>query len=314
MKQVLDMGILIATKDRVSNLEKLLASINNSTSLPKSVIIVYTGSSVDKVVKKFANFFSIKLVYSEVASQVKQKQIGIELLNEDCKWVLFLDDDVVLEEFTLETLFRKYLQDDSLNEYYGFGLALRSFKKRRINIFLKILLLIFRLYSFKPGSLLISGHPQTYLDQKVNCRVGWLNGISVWRYDTLHLYSSNLAYQPYSAYEDVIFSYKVSKEHKLMFVADVFVENQNQQTYSKLNKNQFIYGAFLRYYFVSSNFEFSKFWLLISQIARSVEFIALGLDDISVLRRIECAQRVWFTLLMASIKKIDGLTLMENKL
>ncbi len=99
-----------------------------------------------------------------------------------------------------------------------------------------------------------------------------------------------------------------------MFVADIFVKNQRQQTYNKLDKNQFIYGAFQRYYFVSSNLEFSKFWLLISQIARSVDYIASGSDDISVLRRIDYAQRVWFTLLVASIKRVDGITLMKNKL
>jgi len=314
MKPVLDLEILIATKDRSSNLERLLASINDSSSLPKKVIIVYAGNSIDRVVKNFENFFSIQLIYSEVASQVKQKQLGIELLDKDCKWVLFLDDDVELEEFTLENLFSKYLHDDSLNEYSGFGLALRDFKERKINILLKIFLMMFRIYSFKPGSLMISGHPQIYLDQKVNCQVYWLNGISVWRFDKLHLYSSNLAYLPYSAYEDVIFSYKVSKNSKLMFVADIFVKNQRQQTYNKMDKNQFIYGALLRYYFVSSNLEFSKFWLLISQVARSVDYIALGSDQISVLRRIDCAQRVWFTLLVASIKRVDGMTLMKNKL
>jgi hypothetical protein len=314
MKPVLDLEILIATKDRSSNLERLLASINDSSSLPKKVIIVYAGNSVDRVVKNFKNFFSIQLIYSEVASQVKQKQLGIELLDKDCKWVLFLDDDVELEEFTLENLFSKYLHDDSLNEYSGFGLALRDFKERKINILLKIFLMMFQIYSFKPGSLMISGHPQIYLDQKVNCQVYWLNGISVWRFDKLHLYSSNLAYLPYSAYEDVIFSYKVSKNSKLMFVADIFVKNQRQQTYNKMDKNQFIYGALLRYYFVSSNLEFSKFWLLISQVARSVDYIALGSDHISVLRRIDCAQRVWFTLLVASIKRVDGMTLMKNKL
>jgi len=314
MKPVLDLAILIATKDRSSNLERLLASINDSSSLPKKVIIVYAGNSIDRVVKNFENFFSIQLIYSEVASQVKQKQLGIELLDKDCKWVLFLDDDVEIEEFTLENLFCKYLQDDSLNEYSGFGLALRDFKERKINILLKIFLMMFQIYSFKPGSLMISGHPQIYLDQKVNCQVNWLNGISVWRFDKLYLYNSNLAYLPYSAYEDVIFSYKVSKNSKLMFVADIFVKNQRQQTYNKLDKNQFIYGAFQRYYFVSSNLEFSKFWLLISQIARSVDYIASGSDDISVLRRIYYAQRVWFTLLVASIKRVDGITLMKNKL
>lgn len=314
MKPVLDLQILIATKDRTSNIENLLASINNSTCLPKRVVIVYAGNKIDGVVKKFENFLPIKLIYSVVASQVKQKQIGIKLLDKDCKWVLFLDDDVVLEEFTLENLFRKYLQNDSLYEYSGFGLALRGYKKRKINFFLKIFLLIFQIYSFKPGSLLISGHPQIYLDQKANCQVCWLNGISVWRLDTIHLYNSNLAYLPYSAYEDVIFSYQVSKNSKLMFLADIFVDSQNQVNFNKLNKNQFIYGAFLRYYFVASNLEFSKFWLLISQIARSVEYIALGLDEISVLRRIGCAQKVWFTLFLATLKKKDGLALIKTKL
>jgi hypothetical protein len=314
MKPVLDLEILIATKDRSSNLEKLLASINDSSSLPKRVIIVYSGEEIDKVVNKFKNCFTIESIYSEVASQVKQKQLGINALDHNCNWVLFLDDDLLIKSFTLENLFKNYLQNERYKDYAGFGLALDQIKKRKISLFVKFVLAAFKLYSFKSGSITISGHPQTYLDQLVNCRVAWLNGLSVWRRDTLQFYNSNSIYIPYSAYEDVIFSYQVGKFYKLLFLADIIVENQSKLTSSKLKKAHFMYGAFLRYYFVDSNPEFSKFWLLVSQVVRSIDFIFFGDHETTPFDRIISATKLWSVLFLAYITKVDGKSLIKSKL
>jgi len=309
-----DFTILIATKDRPKELALLLNSITKSTVLPGKLVIVYSGKDIKQIVLKYTSILNIELIRSEVASQIFQKSKGVKSLKFKKGWILFLDDDVLIDTKAIEILVNKYIYNDKYSQYVGFGLAINGIDYRNFNFLSKLLLVVFKLYSSKPGTITKSGHPQSYLNQKLNCDVLWLNGISLWRSDVLQTYVNSDLIVDHSSYEDVIFSYNLSKRFNLHFLSDVTVTNQIQTASRITSSRQFIHGSYLRYYFVDKNKEFSKYWLLIAQIIRNIEYVFMTQDDSNFNLRVKVAVDVWFSLFLASIKNRTGIELIHSKL
>jgi glycosyltransferase involved in cell wall biosynthesis len=310
----LNFSILIATKNRPNELALLLDSITKSTILPNKLVIVFTGADINQIVSDYASKLNIELIRSEIASQIFQKSEGIKALKSNDGWVLFLDDDVLIDSKAIEILANQYICNDKYSQYVGFGLAIKNINYRNLNFLSKLLLYIFKLYSFKPGAITKSGHPQSYLHQNFDSDVSWLNGISLWRSDVLQTYINADLVVDHSSYEDVIFSYNLSTTSKLRFLSDVFVTSQMQMAPQITSTLQFIHGSYLRYYFVDKHKEFSKYWLLVAQILRNIEYIFMTEEESSFYYRIKIALDIWFSLFHASINKIAGIELISSKL
>ena len=302
-----DLAILIATKDRHCQLQKLLDSISHSTHLPNKIAIVYSGKNITSIANLFRNKMNIDIIFSPVASQMYQKSIGIKALGITHQWVFFLDDDVVLEIDTIEKLYSEYLSNPVFKDFVGFGLSILNRSTRRINLFTKGILKFFGLYSNSPGTITKSGHAQSYLDHPVEIEVKWLNGISVWRSRVLSQYPVIQTNSTYSAYEDVNFSYKISKENKLLFAQKAKVVNQSTEGDAPLSINQFLQGGYLRYKFVFANIEFSKWRLMVAQFVRALDFIFRSNENCKMTARISVALSLWFNLLVLALtnKNID---------
>jgi GT2 family glycosyltransferase len=299
-----NLAILIATFNRHTELELLLISIASSTVYPHKIVIVYSGLDITNLVSKYQKILDIEIIYSPIANQSIQKSLGISSLGVEFKWVLFLDDDLVVETTAIEILIKSYLNNPEYSSYVGFGLGILNRSKRNLSAIVLKLLKFFKLYSSTPGIVLKSGHVQSYLDVNEEIDVKWLNGISVWNSKVLSKYVSNPMQVTYSAYEDVEFSYNVSKNYKLIFVPRIIVRNQKLEDSSPLTLDQYIHGNDLRYKFVSSHSELSKMWLLISQIVRGLDFIFRKNLDVKILRRISVVLRLWLKLFYLVIKSI----------
>ena len=296
------MAILIATKDRLNQLQNLLDSICQSSNLPNKVVIVYSGKDITSVANSFQKKINLELIYSPVASQMYQKSIGIKAVGNTNQWVLFLDDDVVLEVDTIEELYSEYLANPIFKDFVGFGLSILNRSTRKISSFTLGILKFLKLYSNAPGSVTKSGHAQSYLDHPVEIEVKWLNGISVWRSEVLFEYSVIQTDNTYSAYEDVNFSYRVSKNNRLLFAPKAKVVNQSIEGQTPLTINQFVYGGYLRYKFVFANVELSKWWLLVAQLIRGLDFIFRSNENSKIIERIAAASSLWFNLLALVLK------------
>jgi len=309
-----EISILIATKDRPESLYLLLDSISKSTILPSKLIIVYSGVDITEIVGRFNLKLNIEIMRSEIESQIFQKSKGIESLKDKNGWLLFLDDDVTLDSRAIEILIKQYINCEKYSQYVGFGLAVKNIKYRTPSLLSKFVLYLFKLYSLQPGAITKSGHPQSYLQQKDSCDVSWLNGVSIWRCDVVKEYLDNDLIVDYSSYEDVLFSYKLGKRHRLRFLSDVIVTNQVQTSPQVSSTHHFLYGSYLRYYFVDKNKEFSKVSLLIAQIMRSIDFIFKQNSQSKFCFRFKCSIDVWFSLLKATTNRTSGSELVQIKL
>lgn len=313
-KVSLNFSILIATKNRPKELASLLDSITKSTILPSKLVIVYSGTDINRIVSNYNSKLNIESIRSEIASQIFQKSEGIKAFQSNDSWILFLDDDVLIDSKAIEILAKRYIHNDKYSQYVGFGFAIKNITYRKLNFFSKFLLYVFKLYSFKPGMITKSGHPQSYLHNSLDCDVSWLNGISLWRSDVLKEYLENTLVVEHSSYEDVIFSYNVSKKHNLLFVPDVYVLNQKILDSQLLGDKQFLYGSYLRYYFVDKNKEFSKFWLLVAQLLRSYAYVRVKNSEINCFLRIRFVIKIWITILAATMNGVNGVDFIKSKL
>jgi hypothetical protein len=300
-----NLTVLVATKDRPAQIINLLESLSDSSMLPRQVIVVYNGINVTNNIEVYESKFDLRIIYSNIASQVYQKKIGLTLLSDDCDWVLFLDDDIVIELDSIEILFENYVRNDKYSEYAGFGLAIRNRKYRKLNILVKVLLFAAKLFSFKPGALTKGGHPQAYLDHKESRRVEWLNGISIWRRSEVNKYSEITNVAEYSAYEDVMFSYKVSQNQKLFFASDAFVQDQVEEDEIPLTCKQLIAATYARYNFVRLHPEFSIFWLLVGQVIRNIDFIFRSKSQGTIVDRIKLTSSICIKLFLIIFRNKD---------
>jgi GT2 family glycosyltransferase len=306
------LAILIATKDRIDELRNLLESINQSTLLPDKIVIVYSGEDISSLIGHYQKSLNIQIIYSPIASQSVQKSLGIKSLSEDYTWVLFLDDDLVLELNTIKILFDEYLINPKFDGYAGFGLGISNRSTRKLNIVVTRCLKFFRLFSDTPGTITKSGHAQSYLDHGTEVDVQWLNGVSAWNSKVLFNYLSNQASISYSAYEDVEFSYKVGKNNKMLFVPMAKVRNQNIEGNSPLTVSQYVYGGYLRYRFVFNNRELSKSWLLTAQFIRGLDFIMRPNKESKIASRIKVALNLWLCLLTLALRNKNSAEVLHD--
>jgi glycosyltransferase involved in cell wall biosynthesis len=266
--------IVIATKDRPNYLNILLKSLVDSSEQISQIIIVSSGVPVDYIIKNYLKVLNINYIKSSISNQSYQKKLGVDSLTPNDNWVLFLDDDVIVPSRTINLLVSKYLSNQTYENVCGIGLSLSKNPSRSLPFLLRIFLSFVGLYSSKPGKILRSGHAQEYRSSTREVKTQWLNGLSIWKKVVAKSYQPINTEESYSAYEDVHFSYRVSKEHALLFAPKLIVFDQNPEESSRLNCAQYEAGYRMRYQFVSLHEELSMLNFRIAQLIRAIWFIS----------------------------------------
>jgi len=309
----MNFAVLIATRNRPEQLNSLLISLRKSAKRINQVTIVSSGIDVSGVVNSHQNFFPINHFHSEISGQIAQKIKGIELILSNTEWVMLLDDDVVMQENSIENLIDRYLTNPEYKNVAGFGLNLNNIEFKAPGTLAKLFLKIVGLYSDTPGAILKSGHAQRYLCTAQEIYTQWLNGLSVWRYDQLKNYNPKFTRIDYAAYEDVLFSYRISKQHKLLFINDVHVSSQTFEKFTSLSTRQFKAAAYMRFLFVAENQELSKFLMLFAQIFRTLDFIISGDQSLSILKRSTYSVRIYIDLLFSTLIRVNPIQLLTKR-
>ena len=309
----MNFAVLIATRNRPEQLNTLLISLSRSGKRISQVAIVSSGIDVSYVVNSHRTFMPINYLNSEISGQIAQKIKGIELILSNTDWVLFLDDDVIISDYSIDNLIDNYLENLEYKDVAGFGLNLNNIEFRRPSALALLFLKIVGLHSDTPGAILISGHVQKYFDSKVNIYTQWLNGLSVWRYEVVKNYNPEFSRIDYAAYEDVLFSYHISKQHKLLFVTDVYANSQTLEKFTSLSARQFKAAAYMRFLFVAKNPELSKISMLFSQFFRTLDFIVSGDQGLSIVNRTTYSLRIFIDLTFSILTRINPIQLLNKR-
>ena len=90
-----DISFIIPTKDRPEKMKNLLESISLQTGSFGRIIVIDGGKSVRDIVLSFAGCLPVEYHECSPPGQIRQRNMGISLLDDRTPLVGFLDDDIV---------------------------------------------------------------------------------------------------------------------------------------------------------------------------------------------------------------------------
>jgi glycosyltransferase involved in cell wall biosynthesis len=206
-------ALIVCTKDRPFDLDRLLKSVMRQTRLPDHLIIV-DGSDdpIKHVVDKFDQL-SLDYVTVRPPSLPKQRNVGISRIPDDIDWVGFLDDDLELDEDSIEMIEKSIEDYKGQKELAGLSMIINNID----NVPYSGLRSLFLLDHKNAGRMTLAGAP-TYLRQtNENVEVDWLSGgTTFWSHKVLKEYSYDEWFDGVGYFEDVDFSYRVSRKYGLL--------------------------------------------------------------------------------------------------
>ena len=269
-----NLAVLIASRNRPIKLLTLLRSINQNSIIPAQVIVVTSGEYQEISNLEFWKF-NIAQHHVDFSGQVRQKTFGLDFISAEIKWVLFLDDDVFLGKDFFAKI--KMVEFDSKVLGYGLNHNIHH-QKSFINHFHRVL------QKKNLGKITRGGHAISYIDSRTDIEIKWANGLSVWSTSVVNLYRLNLPSKSHDALEDVIFSHRVSKYGRIIFLKDIEVYSQ-EFVETPITFRNYISLVYWRYYFVKNNKEFSVLFFLGYEFVRAINFTLIGDRSISSLKR-----------------------------
>ena len=209
-------SVIICTKDRFTNLESTLCSLEKQSRRPEELIIVdaSTTDAPPQLYQLIHKFDSHKYIQT-LPGLTSQRNRGIDESTGDL--VLFFDDDVILDNDYIAQLVQVFESDKT--GYFGGGMGQIIKKTRRAHIFHKILGKIFFLGETKgKGRLKLSGFVSFPHGTQNFKEIEALSGCCMaYRRKALehNRFDENL--KDYSYMEDIDLSNRVSKEYGLFY-------------------------------------------------------------------------------------------------
>ena len=298
----LSFAILIATRNRPAALDALLNSITALELPPKMLLIVSSGMDISHIIKMHQEL-SVKHKHISERGQIRQKMLGISEIAKDIDWVLFLDDDLILEPSSTANLFRFLSSHKNATSVIGLGLADGSrIDTKRLDFF----------FNVKAGTVSKSGKNFDYMSSNVPIQTSWLNGASMWRRNQVDQYFFEYLDSNYSICEDLIFSYARSKSGSLYFIPEAKFNFQSNVKATVNDFETFRARAYWKYYFVSINSDLSVFLFLMSQVVSTLAFVKRGdIKPKSILLKLKFSIPILYDLILSSLKRKEPLELLK---
>lgn len=255
---------VVPTMDRAEDLEKLLASIEQQTVMPDQIVIVDASQpDIRYVCEAHPN---LPLVYERIypPSLTTQRNAGMARLNDDITLAGYLDDDIVLEPDATEKMLSFWRSAQA--NIGGASFSIINQPPQATS----------KLYSFflmnasRPGQVLSSGFPVQIPFVEDTIETEWLyGGATIWRRSVIDDFDYDEWYIGHGFLEDLDYSYRVSRDHKLYVVGDArlwhFSRPIAEGKHFALGRQQ----VFNRLYFVRKIGTFPKLavaWGLLGQI------------------------------------------------
>lgn len=241
---------------------------------PGRIIIIDGGESIEKVVKEFETL-PVEHYTCDPPGQIRQRNMGIGLLDERTRLVGFLDDDIVLEPDAFQRMIAFWNTVESETAGIGFN-----------NISINIpgnagLFSRFLVHRKVPGRVLRSGLNTSFENISSDIRTEWLGGgYTIWRQDILSEFTQDVLNTRWATGEDLRFSYPIGKKYPLYVCASARVKHEHvfdQAPKKYIHRYQGRKEALAIFYFVSSHCELSRRMCLTSLSVSAFGKVILGI-------------------------------------
>ncbi|MHB8108406.1 MAG: glycosyltransferase family 2 protein [Syntrophorhabdaceae bacterium] len=256
-----DAAFIIPTKDRPEKIKNLLASLKAQTLIPGRIIIIDGGKSVESVVREFGSL-PVEHYTCNPPGQIRQRNMGIGLLDDRTRLVGFLDDDIVLEADAFEKMIDFWNESDLATAGIGFN-NISIDIPGDAGIFSRLMP-----HRKRPGKVLRSGLNTSFENISSHIKTQWLGGgYTIWRQDILSEFTQDVLNTRWATGEDLRFSYPIGKKYPLYVCASARVRHEHvfdQAPKAHIHRYQGRKEALAIFYFVSSHSELSRLLCLSS--------------------------------------------------
>src|SRR5260221_10436544 len=200
-----DLAIVVPTKDRPMKVRALLESLDRQSERCGRILVVDGGVSVRDVVHEFAGRLPVEHHICLPAGQIRQRNMGIALLNDRTPLVASLDDDIELEPDAVGQMIAFWNAVEPETAAASFNVINTPPEPdtwvRRL----------FGLAGPRPGHVLRSGLSTSNCQATTNYRSDWVcGGAAVWRLDVLRRYPHRELPSRWAISWDLIYSYRLS--------------------------------------------------------------------------------------------------------
>ena len=219
-KQGVHISVVIATIGRAS-LFKTLQSISQSSIIPSEILIVIPEKNLNKIhfINNFDNL-NLKKIITKESNQVVQRINGFN----SCKspYVLQLDDDVIIEENTIEKLLNFSLENDNtaVAPRYKNNLKISKIYRKPDNLLLKFYHWIINgSRGYSPGSISLSGFNYSDENSDENFKEQeWLSGGAILHQKKNLILNNYFMFNYSKCYcEDILHSLKLRENKVRLF-------------------------------------------------------------------------------------------------
>ena len=212
-------SIVVATKDRPSDLRRLLASLATQRRQPDQIVIVDASSQPQSGIVREFPVLRTDYIRHWPPSAAAQRNAGIRACDPSSTLIAFADDDTEFEPDAFAAMLRFW--DSASDDVLGASFNIRNYrlsgtqrlKRGRIAAALG-------LYSARPGGVAPSGWQSITGQVSQTEFVEWLpSGAAVWRRDVLHQHVFDEYFDSYSYLEDLDLSYSIHRKGRLAIVS-----------------------------------------------------------------------------------------------
>lgn len=259
-----ELAILVPTKDRPQKLQSLLESLAQQTVPCGRIIVIDGGECVRDAVMNFADRLPVEYYACHPPGQIRQRNMGIALLDDRTPLVGSLDDDLVLLPTAVEHMLGFWNRCDPDAAGVSFNIVNLPAAKH------SWLSGLFGLTGPEQGRVLRSGRSTPILSVPSDIRTQWLcGGATVWKLDILRTCRNTERYARWAMSEDLHFSYPIGKLHPLFVCAEAKVRHEHVFDHKIPMKYKY-YGrteTLWNFAFVEAHEELSRASFLLAQFA-----------------------------------------------
>lgn len=214
--KTIEISVIVCTKDRVDDLKKFLHSLNHQQMLPDELLIIDSSDS-DETCNLIANTVSsVPYTTTYIRSEkglTKQRNLGVA---KSCgQYLFFFDDDIILEPDYIKVVYNTFCQYSGQNIGGIAGKISNVTPKRDLaeGLFKKL----FFLTTLGNGKLKASGFPAHRMDNQASFVEVVCGGTVAYTREVFSTFNFDEKLAGYSYMEDVDFSYRVSRKHRLLY-------------------------------------------------------------------------------------------------
>jgi GT2 family glycosyltransferase len=269
------LALVVPTKDRPQEVRRLLASVRSQSIVPARLVIVDAGDgTLASVADEFGDL-DVHYVRAERPGLTRQKNAGIERVEDGAELIGFIDDDIVFEPGAMEAMLEFWRAAAPDVGGASFNIVNVAAARSRL---VPRLMRLFRMSANGYGRVLPSGFNTPITNTPTTQFTEWLNGGStVWRREIFREHRFGEWFPGSGLCEDVWFSLRVHPEHRLAVVAAARVRHQEVGRTTSSDFRQGRAQVVNRLYVVTSDSRLSPphcLWALTGQLLLN---LALGI-------------------------------------